>query len=356
MKFTIIDKIKKFIKLTISDPFFFRVFFLLSANTENRAILIGSPVHNNLGDHLIAIQTVEYIKSLGYSNIIEIPEFVYELYSKFLRLQKSDIVFISGGGWMGNLYEDESVIEDILYRYAENCIIILPQTIYFEESKNIMCDISSLKKAIARANNLIICVRDLYSYEFAQKELMELSKCLLVPDMGMLALNSIRKVDNTQKFRIGVSLRDDIERSGVIIQDRFYTYFEDMGYRIEYISSFGKGKIVRFKNRKKILEKKIDEFNKYDLIITDRLHSAILALLAGVKCIAIDNKTHKIDGVYKAWLNNCTGLSIIDKDKFNGSEIYNEYMKIKKPQNVNFWSDMDKLTRMINYARYDKNT
>ena len=44
---------------------------------------------------------------------------------------------------------------------------------------------------------------------------------------------------------------------------------------------------------------KLNEFNQFDCIITDRLHGMIFSTLADVPCIAVDNKNHKVAGVYK---------------------------------------------------------
>ena len=49
-----------------------------------------------------------------------------------------------------------------------------------------------------------------------------------------------------------------------------------------------------------------------DIVITDRLHSMVFALLAGCKCIAIDNTTHKVSGVYKKWLYTINGLWVLE--------------------------------------------
>lgn len=43
-----------------------------------------------------------------------------------------DLVVISGGGWMGNLWiHNECVIREIVQNYPNNKIIILPQTVYY---------------------------------------------------------------------------------------------------------------------------------------------------------------------------------------------------------------------------------
>ena len=52
--------------------------------------------------------------------------------NKIKRVTPEDLVVISGGGWMGNLWiHNECVIREIVQNYPNNKIIILPQTVYY---------------------------------------------------------------------------------------------------------------------------------------------------------------------------------------------------------------------------------
>ena len=50
---------------------------------------------------------------------------------------------------MGDLYEDELVIEDVLKKWKDNQIIILPQTIYFGSNK--YSSVNQLKNILLKA-------------------------------------------------------------------------------------------------------------------------------------------------------------------------------------------------------------
>ena len=58
---------------------------------------------------------------------------------------------------------------------------------------------------------------------------------------------------------------------------------------------------------------KIREFSAGRLLITDRLHGMIIAALAGIPCLAFDNATHKVRGVFE-WLRGLGNIMIADPD------------------------------------------
>ena len=65
MKFSFLNKAKKYIKLKLSYPGYKEVFKKIKNNSEKRIILIGTPIHGNLGDHLIASESINLLKDWG---------------------------------------------------------------------------------------------------------------------------------------------------------------------------------------------------------------------------------------------------------------------------------------------------
>ena len=62
MKFSFLNKTKKYIKLKLSYPGYREVFKKIKSNSGKRIILIGTPIHGNLGDHLIASESIKLLK------------------------------------------------------------------------------------------------------------------------------------------------------------------------------------------------------------------------------------------------------------------------------------------------------
>lgn len=348
MKLERTDWLKKFIKLFISNPKFYKQ--LQAKKSDKRAVFIGSPVHSNLGDHLIAIECIDYIQSLGFREVVEIQEFTYELFSNKVKVDRDDVIFIAAGGWMGDLYEDELVVEDILSRWNKNRIVILPQTIYFKGTG--LSTPERLNNIMKQVTDLTVCVRDRRSYDYC-KDILQLSdlRCLLLPDIALRAMKDIRTRDRTITNRILLSLRNDAEKVFNSDIDRLKVALGYKGYRLEDASTLISQKIVKINDRKNVIQKKIEEFTEADLVITDRLHSMVFALLAGTKCVAIDNATHKVIGVAREWLNNYPGLIVTDEiSKIPVEEIISLIDSNDYPKAINFDNEFSRLTDLIRGA------
>ena len=52
------------------------------------------------------------------------------------------------------------------------------------------------------------------------------------------------------------------------------------------------------------VERKFDEFRRARLVITDRLHGMIFAAITGTPCIALNNSSGKVEGVWSLWLRH----------------------------------------------------
>lgn len=354
MKFSKMNLIKKYIKLNLSYPRYRVIFKQLKKNKGTRAIIIGSPIHSNLGDHLIAEKCVEYVSYVGYDHIIEIPEFVYEIYSKKISLQQSDSIFVVGGGWLGNLYEDQLVVEDILKKYFRNNITILPQTIAFFEDAQ-FSSLEKFNKFVEKCESLIVCLRDKKSYDFVCRNVhINLENVYLLPDMALLHLVNVKT--HTKKYdTVMLSMRDDVEKNDTIPNiEQLVSSFPEKDVNFKYVSTVLNKKYIPFNKRMIYIENIIDTYRKSDLVITDRLHSMIFALSAGTKCLAFDNKTKKVLGVYKTWLENMPGIVVIENGKVNIKESINDLMNNDGPKQINFIDKYDILTCKLRSVKNGK--
>jgi len=57
--------------------------------------------------------------------------------------------------------------------------------------------------------------------------------------------------------------------------------------------------LVNSKGVNAIVENKISELMNCELVITDRLHCMLLCAVAGIPCVAFDNLSGKVSGVYR---------------------------------------------------------
>ena len=112
------------------------------SDNEKKILLFNTPEHDNIGDYLITLAELDFLKKYFKDyKIYEITDIEYSWYH--LKIKKNvtinDIILITGGGFLGSLwlYNGEKNVRNILKEYHHNKIVILPQTIYFEENDKI---------------------------------------------------------------------------------------------------------------------------------------------------------------------------------------------------------------------------
>ena len=77
----------------------------------------------------------------------------------------------------------------------------------------------------------------------------------------------------------------------------------------------------------------------------------IFSLIAGTKCLAIDNATHKVVGVYNEWLNNFPGLRVMENTNNISYEDILEFLKSRSfPEKKDF---RQKFNTLINRIKED---
>lgn len=311
-------KIRKYIKSIFKilkyRSYLWKYKCILNDNMEKKLILIGTPEHGNLGDHAIAKAELKFLKDYFPDHrIIEITgeHFRSDKVGVKKIIHKNDKIIITGGGFLGSLWIlEELMVRDIIKTFPDNKIVIFPQTIYFEndiEGKKIYKESKMLYK---NHKNLIICTRDKKSYDLINKKMFNegVLKSILLPDI-VTYLNEMMPLCNRSGLLL--CLRDDKERN---ISDRERKFIEEYASKqtnsISYISTVIPKKVtIYMRNRE--LENKFKEFRSAKLVITDRLHGMIFAAITGTPCIAMNNTSGKVLGVYQ-WIKYLKYIYCID--------------------------------------------
>ena len=278
----------------------------------DKCVLIGTPLHRNLGDHLITTAEREFLKTIGYKKpVFEIPKEMYNLFKDRLKatISKGDLIIISGGGWMGNLFEnDQLLIQDIVDSFLCK-VIIFPQTIYYDTSKpKYNHSLETCKKSLEKHKNLVLCCRERNSYDLARANFNNVNT-LLVPDIALSYYNLVENNIICKKSnQVAFCLRKDGEacRDAQCI-DYIQTILKEEASAIVYTDTVARSRVFEEDRYINVLTK-LKEFAQYQLIITDRLHGMIFAYLAGTPCIVLDNKTKKVLGVYDEWLKDSSSI------------------------------------------------
>lgn len=268
-------------------------------------ILIGTPIHKNLGDHLIALAEEQFFKkNFPTIKVIEIPQDVYLAYQYCIesKIKRKDYIFISGGGWLGNIWaEDDQMIRNILYKFPNNHKLVFPQTIYFDiHHEKYQETIDAWRKISDETMNFKICFREKHSYMTAIDMLKKNAEnCFLLPDIG---LTYQKKIERNNRNRIGIILRSDRECClDFNLRIKIMDIVVQSGLEIDEFSTLA-DTLVKEEERETTVNSLMERFGRCKYVVTDRLHAMIFSVLTNTPCIAFDNLTHKLSGVYETWL------------------------------------------------------
>ena len=295
----ITEHIKERIKLLYILPTYPKMLKQYKTCARRKIILIGTPAHGNLGDQAIAISEINFINDYKHDEaLFEIPTPLYKTHRKFLRQHStmSDLIIISGGGWMGNLWvHNELMIRNIIEDYPKNRIIIFPQTLYYTNDDNGRMVAQNTKVIFQNHKNLFLTVRDNNSYRAAQDLLgFESDRLLFCPDVVLYGtLANVNLVKEKKKIAL-ICMRQDIEKA-VDITD-IESAVQGMGY-VPKKTTTVYTHLIKVKDREKCVRNLINQYGEADLMITDRLHAMVFSLLAGIPCYVFNNRTAKVFGV-----------------------------------------------------------
>ncbi len=270
---------------------------------KNRIFLFDTADHDNLGDHAIALAEIEFIKrELPDYAIIEVPggnilrhTVLYKIFTR-----DTDIITIAGGGFLGSLWPfEEKIVQNILSIYKHNKIIIFPQTFFVEEN-----DENFIKNhpGYIQHKNLFICLRDKDSCKRLEQFVPTLkNRIFYMPDMvcGL----SFSTNTNSVREKAGICFREDKECViKNIDKEVLREYLSQKNIETVEISTI-ESRMILPKERTQIVKQKLLEFSTKKLIITDRLHAMLFSAITSTPCIALDNKSGKVKGVYQ-WLSD----------------------------------------------------
>ena len=272
---------------------------------KRRILMFNSPEHDNVGDHLISIAELQFMKKFFPENLcIEITDIEYLWHHKKIReyVRQEDILLITGGGFLGSmwLYNGESNVRSIIQEYPQNKVIIMPQTIYFEESSRGEQERVKTAEIYSKHPNLMVCLREKNSFQLMHRLLGKNVQIVLMPDMALF-LDYSRE----QGLREDVLLclrRDKESTLKKEHKEEILTSVEKCGLKYEY-TLMHTGKSYNIRGREDEIQRKAVQMKAVKLVITDTLHAMILCAITGTPCLAYDNISHKVSGVYE-WIKN----------------------------------------------------
>ncbi len=279
--------------------------------TGNYSVLIGTPLHGNIGDQAIALAEYQFLKeTCDVKNVLEIPSRLTGNMRAFKPFIGKRTILIHGGGYIGTLYlREEYMVRRVIKIYPDNKIVILPQTIDFSNDE---IGASEKKKSASIYNGhkkLHLGTREKASFKLA-KETFPNCSIHLIPDMVLQLKLPVN--EGIDKKDVLLCLRNDKEK--VLSESDVENIQNDVRQIMHESISFTDTNVVAYISEKDRLDavlSKVNEFAAAKLVITDRLHGMVLACIAKTPCIAMDNINGKVGGVYD-WISNNKYVRYVD--------------------------------------------
>lgn len=256
--------------------------------------LFGVPYHSNLGDQAQTFCILQWIKKHlpKHQVCITMLTTYTERRLRIIRrvFKKGDILLCHSGYHMTDLYKEKDVYEALTRIFPDTQVRIMPQTFYFQKEENA---INCARIFNQHGKSTILC-RDELSYQMAKK-LFSACKLHLYPDIvtsliGRFPVTFSEKRDGIlfcmRNDKEALYSKEDVAQIRARLEKHYHTDLSDttVDMPAKYISA----------NRQDVLARTFAEMARYRIIITDRYHGTIFALIANTPVIVVNSADHKL--------------------------------------------------------------
>jgi len=315
--------------------------YLISKNTfhKSKIYLMMLPEHGNLGDYLIGYSAQEFILSYFREyELVNVTTYEWNIANRELKsfISPDDILFFSGGGYIGDVWDSGEVLKEIIEAFPHNKKIIMPNTLTYRvmSMERICCDLNN----ILRDKNTYLCLRDKKSYDICYRLGMD-NNCIYVPDMALYS--HVREKKEDRLNQVLLCMRNDEEKIFANIDELKSGLHEHSIIYDEF--NICRGICISQDEGHDELNKAFAIISKYKLVITDRLHVMLMCYLIQTPCVAFDNSTNKVSEVYK-WISNSGIVYMNAFDMHRILELYEADIQVEK---VDLKKEFDDLADFI---------
>jgi pyruvyl transferase EpsO len=291
-------------------------------------VLLDWPAYSNVGDGLILLGQLEALRQLGRpiraASSLNLGDF------QRIRqcLGPSTAILLQGGGNLGTLWPaHQHYREAVLEAFADRAVVQLPQSICFDGERAT----EVFARAIRRHGRFTLMVRDQGSEAFARgwfdcpvRRLPD-AALMLAPArpakarLDVLALLRTDKEAGADAFR----LRAVLDASGNAMSIRQADWLDDgvperlLLLALEVLQRYphrldtdgsDRGRMIWTQLAALRLQRGAALLAEGRVLLTDRLHAALLGCLLGMPVVALDNCYGKLSAVLGDWMAGWPGL------------------------------------------------
>lgn len=269
---------------------------------NHRIFVFLAADYGNLGDVAITYAQEKLLKE-AYPDyeIVDVP--ISKTLSLLRPIKKiatsDDIITITGGGNMGEMYGDIELLRLIVIRmFPKNKVVVFPQTTDYTGDNTYLLRLA--KRTYCSHRNLTMLAREEVSYNRMHR-LFPFANIKLTPDVVM----TLDERYKAERQGVVFCLRNDKEKSAQSQKaDELRKEASSKGMSfIDYDTHIDK-QHMSLVERKQELDKIWNLFCSAQLVVTDRLHGMIFAYITGTPAIVFPNSNFKVEKCYE-WIKNC---------------------------------------------------
>jgi pyruvyl transferase EpsO len=285
---------------TLLDHLKQRLVGLLQVLPVDRPLVyLDYPVHLNFGDLLIMRGTERFYADHGHRVLLR------SAYMNFLerarsRISSQTILVMHGGGNFGDLYPvHQNFREEIVRRFPDNRIVILPQSVHFSSAM----EQERSARVFRQHRDLVLCVRDHNSLAHVRARFTHNS--VLMPDMAHQLWRGYQPQPSEHP---GQAEMQQQAMDWLDFNPRWSCWI--FGRILELHTLEGKygrelGSRALWYRYCEMLHRYVESrFREYSEILTSRLHGMIFGLLLGKRVRYLDNSYGKLSGYARTWFDD----------------------------------------------------
>lgn len=300
----------------------------LDSHQKHKIWYFGVPTHPNLGDQAQKFVILSWLQqNYPESEIVKIPSSCFNggvrKTIKVMRgiIGSADLIIMQSGHTMDGLHPDETAHRFISEAFPENRIIFFPTSIEFLSRRGMQKDIKSINKH----HRTLFLARDPVSADKARK-LYPNVDVKLYPDVVTSLIG--RYEFDSAKNGILLCTRNDGEKlysyekidrlaqnlSSLSPLDRTDTTVDWQGINLDSEEAWQR------------IERVIESYSRYKVVVTDRYHGTIFARIAGTPVVVLKTRDHKVTSGAEWFIDANDGAIRIADDLTSVPDLVKELM------------------------------
>ena len=279
--------------------------------TQKRIWYFCVPTHSNLGDQAQACCIEKYFRKFFSDHIVfKLSNNAFDFYEEKIlmilkeKIKETDLIFFQSGYTFTGIHPYENMHRKIVENFPYNKIVFLPQTVKFKNQKIL----ENVQNFYGKYDNIYFFARDKIWYDIYKSIFPEHRNVHCFPDIVTTEIGNY-DFNNNERNGILLCVRNDVEK---LYSFQEISLFKEKLQKIAKVSlsdTNSETKENSLKEYWKKIEETIDDYAQYQVIITDRYHGTIFALIANTPVIILKTTDHKVvtgadwfEGVYEDYV------------------------------------------------------